>query len=57
MSKKKSRRRDVAKRPDVTVGQQQVQDQAHASEVSVARFRSGPLPSAEEAAAYEHILR
>lgn len=56
MSRKKPKRRHVAKRKDATVERQHVHVESHASEVSVARFHSGPLPPAEEASAYESIL-
>ena len=56
MSGKKPKRRDVAKRQDAgTVEQHHVHVKGQASEVTVARFHLGSLPSAEEAAAYKGI--
>lgn len=56
MSTKKPRRRQVDKRQEAAVEPRHVRVEGHASEITVARFRSGPLPPPEEAAAYESIL-
>lgn len=56
MSRNKPGRRHVAKRQQTTAERQHVHVASQASELTVARFRSGPLPPPEEAAAYEGVL-
>ena len=55
MSRRKSGRRHVAKRKGA-IEPRHMRVESRASESSVSHFRSGPLPPAEEAAAYESIL-